>query len=208
MAPETKELLQKLDEAEWFASVGQPLDEGLRASVIAVASWSEAIACCASDEWSNFALEQRNLLTMFLHTHALERYRRWNHLVVAVKDVVNPLIERKLLSLADRLDVPPCLKVVRDAARWDLLGACMELEYADVRQPGYFRGLMFWYLSGRIPCGWGDRDEGGALHLYGPVYESGYEPNEPDWLKLVFANQERVIHPKVTLPSKGHLLVY
>jgi hypothetical protein len=158
-----------------------------------------AIACCSSEEWSGFTLEQRNRLTMFLHTHARERYRRWNDIVRAVKEAVNPLVERKVAAVIGQL---------AGSARWDILGACMEWEYADVGEPGFFTGLMQWYLGGRFPCGWGDRDAGGTIRLYGPLAESDYHPSETDWLKLVLVNQERLFRPNVRLPAVGKLLVY
>jgi hypothetical protein len=91
---------------------------------------------------------------------------------------------------------------------WNILGACMELGYADLREPGFSCGLMAWHLAGRFPCGWGERDAGGQLRLLGPVDESGYDPNEPDWLKLVLSNQDRLFNPKVRLPATGKLVVF
>jgi hypothetical protein len=196
MRPETRELLKRLTDADWFCSVGQPLD----GSVVAVRSWEEAAACCSSPEWSSFALEMDNRLTMDLHAHAHERYQRWNDLVRAVKEDMTPLVQGKLAGVGQAS--------VEVAVRWDLLGACMELEHADVREPGYFCGLMAWYLGGRFPCSWGERDELGHLRLYGAVDESDYDPDEPDWLKLVLAYQDRVFRPKVRLPRFGKLLVY
>jgi hypothetical protein len=104
--------------------------------------------------------------------------------------------------------VPGGTVEVGNTLRWDILGACMELEYADIREPGFFCGLMAWYLAGRFPCGWGERGENGAIRLYGPEDVSGYDPNEPDWLKLVLSNQERLFRPKIAWPAAGKLLVY
>jgi hypothetical protein len=208
MRQKTKKLLQKLDDADWFTSVGRPLPAPLRGSVIVVGSWQEAVACCSSDEWSNYTLEQRNQLTMFLHAQAPERYDRWNDIVEDVKEVLVPLVERKTSILAGQLESPEDQTAVMHSVRWDILGACMELEYADVREPGFFCGLMPWYLDGRFLCGWGDTGEGGNIELYGPVDESGYDSSEPDRLKLVLANQDRLFRPKVRLPAVGKLLVY
>src|SRR5262245_29923222 len=200
MRPETNELLRRLQEADWFASVGQPLPE----SVVAVRSWDEAVVCCSSMDWLNFILEMQNRLSMFLHTHARERYGQWNDLVVEVKTALHPLLEGKLAPMRESLGAHE----VKNTLEWNILSACMELEYADVREPGFFVSLMPWYIAGRFPCGWGERDASGQVRLHGPVDESEYDPNEPDWLKLVLSNQERVFNPKVRLPAVGKLMVF
>jgi hypothetical protein len=203
MQPATRELLAQLGEAEWFSAVGHPLEPALADSVAAVGSWNEAVAACSTDEWSNFTLEMQNQQTMFLHTHHRDRYRRWNDLVEEAKTAAKPLMT-KIASFFEQLGTPE----VKHCVEWDVLAACMELEYADVRPPGFSNGLMGWYLSGRFPCGWGERDKAGVIHLYGPTDQSDYDPNEPDWLKLVLANQDRVFQPKISLPSVGKLLVF
>lgn len=208
MKPKTERLLDALDRTAWFSTVGQAPPESLRGTVVPVASWAEAVECCSSDEWSNFTLEQQNSLTMHLHTHARDRYRNWNDIVDSVKAVSTPLLERWLAPALAALGSAEAQASVVAAAEWDILGACMELEYADIRAPSFFCGLMPWYISGRFPCGWGERTPAGAIQLYGPVDEGDYDPTEPDWLKLVLANQERLFHPQVKLPSAGKLVVY
>jgi hypothetical protein len=200
MRRETEDLVARLDAAEWFSSVGQPLPGAVR-SVIAVSSWADAIECCGSNEWGNFVLEQQNLLTMHLHTHARDRYQDWNNIVRAIKGVTGPLVAKKLRAMDES-------KVIEGCVSWDILGACMEREYADIREPAFFCGLIHWYLSGRFPCGWGERDSTGKIRLLEPVDEGEYDSNEPDWTKLVLANQERLFHPKVRLPAVGKLLVF
>jgi hypothetical protein len=207
MTPETQALLGKLDAAAWFGSIGRPLPDGVRPAVISVSSWAEAIASGSSDEWSDFVLEQQNGLTMHLHTHARGRYQRWNEIVQSVQTATVPLVRQKLATVGEQLG-PDGLALLEGAVQWDVLGACMELEYADLRGPGFFCGLIAWYLDGRYPCGWGEIDETGKLLLYGPIDEGEYDANEPDWLKLVLANQERLYHPKVRLPAAGRLVVY
>jgi hypothetical protein len=199
----TANLLARLDEIEWFAAVGDPLPD----TVVTVSSWDDAFRCCSSLEWGDFTLEQRNRLTMHLHVHARARYQGWNECVQSIKEVLEPIGERKIPP-GHRGLAAEAEKAVRDAALWDLLGACTELEYADVREPGFFCGLVAWYLRGRFPCGWGDRNSAGELQLFGPVDEGEYDPNESDWLKLVLANQERLFRPRVRLPMGGKLIVY
>jgi hypothetical protein len=78
MWQETQELLQKLEDTDGFASIGQPLPEGLRDSAIVVGSWQKGVACCSSSEWSNFTLEHSNQRTNLLHARAPKRYQQWN----------------------------------------------------------------------------------------------------------------------------------
>ena len=124
-----------------------------------------------------------------------------------MKQSLLPLVQKKTRPVVRRLTIPQAA-TVQHAAEGDILGACMELEYADVFARGFYCSLMLWYLGGRFPCGWGERLETGEVRLYGPVDESEYDPNEPDWLKLVLADQERLFHPKVRLSTKGKLVVY
>ena len=165
MRPETSELLQRLQNTDWFASVGQPVDSAFLDWVVGVRSWEKAVVCCSSMEWLNFILEMQNQLSMFLHTHARERYGLWNDLVVEVKTLLNPLLERKLFPIRESFGPAEAQTEVQNTLEWNILSACLELEYADVREPGFFCGLMPWHLAGRFPCGFGERKESGQLRL-------------------------------------------
>jgi hypothetical protein len=205
----TTALLRRLEEAPWFSTVGQPLGSPLDQSVLSVNAWKEALRCCKSTKWSDFTLEQQNELTMFLHHNAHDRYQNWNKIVVAVKKEMKPILKKTAVAALKpfSLEVED-IKAIQDDLSWNVLGACMELEYGDVREPAFFCGLTCWYLSGRFPCGWAERNAKGKIALLGPVEDSEYDPNEPDWLKLVLANQERLFNPKVRMPKKGKLVVF
>ena len=96
MKPQTKELLEKLKNTEFFKAVGQTLPEILQSTVIKVSSWKKALKYCSSIEWDNYTLEQTNNLTMYLGTHAHDRYQNWNDLVREVKKIAEPLIQEKI----------------------------------------------------------------------------------------------------------------
>lgn len=50
------------------------------------------------------------------------------------------------------------------AIKLDVLGACMENEYADLIPPKLFKDRIDWYLAGHFPCGWeGDFPEGSLI---------------------------------------------
>src|SRR5262245_3964859 len=98
--------------------------------------------------------------------HTRDRYQEWNNLVGEIKVILEPLAEKKGRGLA--LPVPAWTTVM-SALKWDILHACMELEYADLRPPGFFCGLMDFYLGGHFPCGWGERRPDGTIQLFEPV---------------------------------------
>lgn len=206
MKTQTKGLLEQLDKATFFREVGRPLPEAIQISITTVISWNEALTCCHSIEWENYTLEQRNVLTMYLGTHAHDRYQNWNDIVMDVKKVSGPIAQRKalLLGRTER----SMKKRIEDCINWDIMGACMELEYADIRVPSFFCWLMEFYLLGHFPCGWGERNNKGKILLYGPVEENDYDPNEQDPRKLALVDQERLVSPQIRMPTSGKLLVY
>jgi hypothetical protein len=154
-------------------------------------------------------MEQQNVLTMHLQAHAHDAYQKWNDIVDAVKEVVIPLVDLKVSDLAPKVvDIDGGVKKLSASIRWDILGACVEIEYAEFKPPSYFSALMNWYLAGRFPCGWGEVDENGKICLLGPSEDGNYNWEETDAAKIVEAEVSRVYSPKVYLPDKGKLIVY
>ena len=196
MQQRTRDLLAALEGAEWFSTVGQPVPEPLLNKVIVVSSWAEAVECCGSNSWENFTLEQRNLLTSYLHDHALDRYRGWNQIVDDVKAAMIPMVEQKIGSVVMEHALP---EVVGHCVCWDVLGACMESEYADLRKLGFFTGLMGWYMRGRFPCGWGEIDRDGKIRLA----ESESDGPDPITRALNFP----LLEPPIRLPE-GRLIIF
>jgi len=80
-----------------------------------------------------------------------------------VKSVMEPIVDRKIKPFVEEHSLP---QVVGHCVRWDVLGACIESEYADLCSPGFFTGLMGWYMRGRFPCGWGEVDRDGAIREF------------------------------------------
>jgi len=51
--------------------------------------------------------------------------------------------------------------------QWEILGVCMEAEYADVYPPGFYASQAYWYVKGHFPCGWeGGEFPKGKLIIY------------------------------------------
>jgi hypothetical protein len=202
VTPQTQELIRQLGAITWFSTVGQPLAASLAGKSLPVQSWSEAVQCCESLEWENYSLEQHNSITMYLHWHAKQRYQQWNELVDSVKTVFVPVVGERLAGMPRELDP------VKVQVNWDVLGACMELEFADVREPAFFSGLMRVYLSGHFPCGWGERDADGVIHQYGPIEKTDDDINATDLAQIALNSQQRLFRPKVVWPTAGRLLVF
>ena len=57
-------------------------------------------------------------------------------------------------------------KVFEDTVQWDILGVCMEAEYADIFQPGFYASQAYWYINGHFPCGWEGKFPNGKLIVY------------------------------------------
>ncbi len=196
MQQRTRELLAALEGADWFSTVGQPVPEPLRNEVVVVSSWAEAVECCGSISWENYTLEQRNLLTMHLHDHARDRYRLWNAITDEVKWVMEPIVDRKIKPIVEEHGLP---QVVDHCVRWDVLGACMENEFADLRKLGFFTYLMGWYMKGRFPCGWGEVDQEGKICLA----KMEYDAPDPITRALNFP----LLEPPIRLPE-ARLIIF
>jgi hypothetical protein len=144
----TKELFDKLEAAEWFSAVGQPMNDS---GLVTVQTWQDAIDSCRSDVWSYVTLEAKNIYTKSLANQQMQEYRKWNSLVVAIKGVHEPLVERKVRPVMQEHSFP---KAFIDCVKWDLLMAFMELEYLEHHPRSFFSGLAQIYLTGHFPCGW------------------------------------------------------
>lgn len=117
-----------------------------------------------------------------------------------MKAAFEPLVERKIRRVVEEHALP---EVVGHCVRWDVLGACMEGEYADVRQPSFFTDLMDWYIRGRFPCGWGKVNKDGQIRL--AEMESEDDPAGPDPITrtLYFP----LLEPPIRLPE-GRLIIF
>ena len=160
MNAKSEEFLAALDCNDWFSCVG--LRDLQPATVLD--SWTEAIAFAVDGRhWESFRLERRNDLTVFLHNHARDRYRRWNEITADLRGRVEPMVCRKIASVSVANHLP---KAFEHCVRWDILGACMETEYSDLRPLGFYTELAAVYLKGHFPCGWDGVYPSGHLLIY------------------------------------------
>lgn len=160
MNTKSEEVLSAFERIDWFLCVG--LRDLQPATVLD--SWKEAIAF-ATDRfhWESFRLERRNELTVFLHNNAMDRYRKWNEITAELKSRIEPMVCRKIASVSVAHNLP---KAFEHCVRWDILGACMEVEYSDLRPLAFYAELAAVYLKGHFPCGWDGLYPSGHFLIY------------------------------------------
>lgn len=148
----TSEFLKSLESADWFSHVGEPTDEP------SVDSWRKAVTASDSRRKENIWLDARGVLTVTLHNEHMERHCQWNDIVDSIKPASQSIADRKVQPLIDAGTVGQSFL---DTVRWDLLHACMELEFADLVEPPYYVDWSEWYRRGRVPVDWyGDFPDG------------------------------------------------
>lgn len=159
MHPRTIATLDKLEKAEWFSKAGIQDTE----VAIVLSSWEEAIENCSSIGWENLCLEAFNHYRMRLLERSRERFRQWNDVVSELKTVTIPFVRRKIEQVVSQNNLP---KVFEDTVQGDIIGVCLEAEYADVYPPGFYADQAFWYVKGHFPCGWQGEFPKGKLIIY------------------------------------------
>lgn len=159
MHPRTSATLETLDNAEWFTRVGV---QDTTAAVV-LSSWQDAIKHCSSVAWENLGLEAANQYRETLLERSRDRFNQWNDLVKQLKPESEKLVRRKIETVVRQHNLP---KVFEDNVQWDILHVCMEAEYADIYQPGYYASQAYWYIKGHFPCGWEGTFPDGKLVIY------------------------------------------
>jgi hypothetical protein len=158
--PRTVRVIDDLEKAAWFSCVGVK-DTSV---ALVLSSWEEAIEHCSSLAWENLCLEASNQYRERLVERSKERFQRWNEIVANLKPMTIPFVRRKIELVVREHSLP---KVFEDQVQWDVLGVCMEAEYADVYPPGFYASHAYWYVKGHFPCGWeGKFPKEGKLIIY------------------------------------------
>jgi hypothetical protein len=159
MHPRTVATLDRLENASWFSCVGVKDTD----AAIVLSSWQEAIEQCSSLEWENLSLEALNQYRERIVERSRERFEQWNEIVEEVTKTTVPFVRRKIEAVVREHGLP---KVFEDLVQWDMMGVCMEAEYADVYPPGYYGSQAYWYVKGHFPCGWQGDFPKGTLIIY------------------------------------------
>jgi hypothetical protein len=159
MHPRTIATLEQLEQAKWFVNVGVQDTQ----SAIVLSSWKEAIEHCSSIEWENLCLEAMNQYRERLVEISSQRFAQWNEIVNALKPTTMPFVRRKIERVVQENNLHV---VFENTVQWDILGVCMEAEYADVFKPGYYASQAYWYVKGHFPCGWQGDFPNGRLIIF------------------------------------------
>ena len=148
MRPETKAFLEAFHARPLFGSVGEPTALVPEPSV---GSWKVAAKKCKSKEWSYIQIDTSNILRSNLAAVDMKAFRKWNGIVRSVRPKFVAHVE---LEVIRAVEDEKLRKSVIDSVNWDILFACMELEYAANRPPRFYERLAAIYLDGHFPCGW------------------------------------------------------
>ena len=151
--------LDRLERASWFSRVG--INEG--SDVAVVRSWSDATHHCDSSAWEDLQGEALNQYRECIARRSRERLQFWNGLVDEVKEISQPLVGRKIAAAIRENNLPEIFSI---QVNYDIIGVCMEAEFADVSPPGFFTSLGDWYVRGHFPCGWWGMFPQGRLVIY------------------------------------------
>jgi len=140
-------MVQKLQAAVWFQSMGNPLNDD---SVIIIDSLAKGIKLFLSYDWDDTLLYARNELSSFLFKHHNKRYQKWNKIVEATDGYFyNDMLKHTKYIVSENEKQERFHVNLMNTLR----GACLEAEYSDLNPPLFFNKLVDWYIVGRLPCG-------------------------------------------------------
>lgn len=115
-------------------------------------TWASAIVALRMSAWQSLRLDIRNSYTSRLAVLAPSRFELWNAVADLASPAINRLVETALHKVPSELAEHRTL--VRDSMYWDLLNLTIECEFSDAIPTQFYTGLGFFYLQGKLPCGW------------------------------------------------------
>jgi hypothetical protein len=170
MQEETLSILRSMENWSWFERAGEPIDYP---GVIALGSWGEAIEPDRSYNWECLRLQVHNVSCQTVNLQDWNRAQQRSPIVNEVKQALRPLLDR-IRTIGSRLSLPE--KNFYHQVAWDLIGICMETEYADIYPPPFSIPVLApWYRDGHFPCGWD-----------GPVLDTDWNGEFPHYNMYVY----------------------
>lgn len=157
LKPRTLELIDRMFEHPWFTKLGDAKSEGVHA----ISDWKEALHYLEDPD--EVFLTIRNEYSSRLNREHRRAMQQWNDIVTRIKPLIEAPIDANVARLT--LDAGEATRV-RDMARWCVLNACVESEYADVANYGRFSEISTWIERGHLPCGWEGNYPEGRLAVF------------------------------------------
>jgi hypothetical protein len=165
LSAQSLELIERLKRVPWFAHIGEPAvaKEIRRAVDLRVAK-----KLCFSRRWDNAITDSGNQLSVFLSKYYRDRYdKKWSEIVHTCIPLLMPIIESAIEHGREKLELGAVqVKVLSMTLRRQFIGACHEIEYADMMQDLLCLQLVPWYELGHWPCGYQGEWPNGMLVVY------------------------------------------
>jgi hypothetical protein len=140
-------LLSQMEAADWFSSVGGPLNDR-RYHV--VKSWEDGFRMIEHDVCRWCTIEARNALYKQMSAKQDSRFRSWNDIARGLARPVCEIVVRATCGTG----IPDFPDSAKEWLQAILIGAFMEEEFQDDIAVDLFRQLTDLLCAGRFPCGW------------------------------------------------------
>jgi hypothetical protein len=157
LARPAAELLKQLQEANWFASIGRPLDDP---HVIRVDKWMAAIASLTDGWWEVCGYERALALRRAAVDGDRELAGAWEQLDEQLVEVVRPLLARQVGPVRAERGFPVEAEMILGH---QVRHALLEAQFLGRAAAGFFSEIASWLLRGRLPCG---MNQAGKLLVY------------------------------------------
>lgn len=147
---QTLDELDSLKATDWFSQVGETVGElsGF-VTVRGVESWEDALQFAESEIAQWCRIEAGNLLSDSVRQHAADRFSQWNDIATRNLPVIDSIID----SISLTPGAQPFERSILDHTRSLLVGAALELAYADCTDIRVMTHLIAPIQQGRFPCG-------------------------------------------------------
>ncbi|WP_019637126.1 hypothetical protein [Paenibacillus fonticola] len=158
-----KEFISRIKEINWFANCGKAPRTKISFEYIRVGNWKAALEQSEGKYWELITQEADNQLSEYLLINHPNRYKEWNKYAQKGREVIDNFVVPNVTNYLIDNNLPYSLL---DNVRWEFIGAIMENNYRNERQPAFFMELFKVYESGNFPCGWEGRWPKGKLIVY------------------------------------------
>lgn len=162
------EQLAKIENARWFARMGEPL---LPEEEYCVLAKNLKAACVASKKriWDEVLLEMANVNNeriAVIYPGSFSGIVHPNHddYVDEIQKLIRPLVESKCRTVINEYSLPQDTDA---SLRWIILGYLISIQYVDAIDNDHFMRLCQHIIAGRFPCGWsGSSIDDGKVIIY------------------------------------------